>query len=160
MHLFVQLCQIINPFAIINLSISCPLVSFTCQLHSIPNKYLSISMTWNFLITYVFQNFSGNYDNFTPVKNVFNPVIVARFVQIDVQNFKGYPCLRFELYGQRTDAGTVNNFNNYSPDCLTEIIKLTKCFHNCICRVNLIHRGSWLSWRFLNVSNNKGKNCG
>ena len=45
------------------------------------------------------QNFSGNADKDTVVKQELDPPIVARFLRIYPLEYHNYPALRLELYG-------------------------------------------------------------
>ena len=45
------------------------------------------------------QNFSGNADMDTVVKQELEPPIIARFLRIYPLNYQTFPALRLELYG-------------------------------------------------------------
>lgn len=47
------------------------------------------------------QVFPGNRDRNTPVGNVLNPPVVARYIKVHPKTWYGYIAMRVELYGCR-----------------------------------------------------------
>ncbi|XP_068680517.1 uncharacterized protein, partial [Montipora foliosa] len=57
------------------------------------------------------QVFPGNRDRNSPVGNILNPPIVARYIKVQPRTWQGFIAVRVELYGCREDT-RCNNFSD------------------------------------------------
>ena len=84
----ITLVAIDQPFTYLHLYIIIVLVDVAVY-HFHPYHYYS----------FCYQVLTGNCDHFTPVLNILQNPITARFVRLYPKTYRGAPCLRVELYG-------------------------------------------------------------